>query len=154
MEGQDPRVLLCEMYGTVSFQRLVSTLQIIPFVHRFTHLVRHQYHSSSPSHCVLPSQESCSSVGSCIVVVDLHNFRHHLFIFVIFVTSLRMLYLFIFVMSLLLHNLFISVLLVGDVGLDELLGRYALVWSTSHAAGDCLQEHLHGTCTTTQAQGI
>ena len=81
-------------------------------------------------------------------------FRHHLFIFVVFVTSLRMLYLFIFVMSLLLHNIFISVLIVGDVGLDELLGRYALAWSTSQAAGDCLQEHLHGTCTTTQAQGI
>ena len=81
-------------------------------------------------------------------------FRHHLFIFVVFVTSLRMLYLFIFVMFLLLHNLFISVLLVGDVGLDEQLGRYALVWSTSHAAVDCLQERLHGTCTTTQAQGI
>ena len=145
------------MYGTVSFQRFVSTLQlsyIMSFVHRFTHLVRHQCHSSSPPHCVLPSLESCSSVGSCIVVLDLHISRHNHVFFVIFVTSLRMLYLFIFVMSLLLHNIFISVLIVGDVGLDELLGRYALVWSTSHAAGDCLQEHLHGTCTTTQAQGI
>ena len=76
------------------------------------------------------------------------HFRH----FCYFSASLH--YLFIFVMSLLLHSIFISVLIVGDVGLDELLGRYALVWSTSHAAGDRLQEHLHGTCTTTQAQGI
>ena len=145
------------MYGTVSFQSFVSTLQlsyILSFVHRFTHLVRHQCHPSSPSRRVLPSQESCSSVGSCIVVLDLHIFRHNHVFFVIFVTSLRMLYLFIFVMFLLLHNLFISVLFVGDVGLVELLGRYALSWSTSQAAVDCLQEHLHGTCTTTQAQGI
>ena len=79
MEGQDPRVLLCEMYGTVSFQRFVSTLQIMSFVHRFTHLVHHQCHSSSPPHRVLPSLESCSSVGSCIVVLDLHVFvtRRH-----------------------------------------------------------------------------